>query len=343
MATKGKKPAFRDHAPALRTVLASGRLVDACKVILVYGSSEYLLNHTVDTVRRAAVKAGFASQTLEAPSLNEATMTSLTSQASLFEPASFYLLRRVETAKNLAKLLRMIGKPEGLANRLCLIHQGEAPAAALLTELARLEGRVVPCFDPWPNELPEAVQQIAGALGLKLAADAVQLLIEINGTDLVKHRNELAKLDFLIADRSTPLTAEVVAPHLGLLREDDTRQLEQLLLQKQGAKAHALSTSLLARGEKPLSLLAILTSHCRHSLRIGSALASGQPVENAVRFLPSFVVKTYAQHLGRSFDRKRYAEALEICAKTDVLLKSTPISEELLIGRVIDVLVAPRP
>jgi DNA polymerase-3 subunit delta len=340
MAAKGKRPSYRDHAPALKALVPGGKLAADAKVIFLCGPSEYLLNFSIERLRKAATKSGMTAQTLEAASLNEANLSALTSQASLFEPSALYVLRRVEQAKSLGKVLKQIPKADALANHLLLVNQGEGPLAPLRAELDRLGARWVPCFEPWANELPEAVQAIADAHGLKLQADAVQLLIDANGLDLVKHRNEIAKLAFLIPEATTPLTAAMIAPHLGMLREDDAFQLDRLLLQKQGAKAQALASGLLARGEKGLGLVSILAGHCRNSLKIGAALADGKSFDQLAGLvrLPPFIIKNYAQSLGRSMDPRPYTKALQLCQEADRLMKSSPVREELILSQIIETL-----
>lgn len=337
---KGKRPGYRDHAPALKAVLAHGKLAADAKVVCIFGTSEYLLNHSIERVRKAATRSGMTTQTLEAATLTDVSWPALTSQASLFEPASLYVLRRAEQAKNLPKLLKSVTKSDALANHLVLVVQGEGPGGPLKTELDRLKAVAIPCFEPWPSEMPEAVQAIADALGVRLAHDAVQFLIDANGQDLVKHRNELQKIAFLIPGSESALTAAQVAPHLGMLREDDAFQLDRLLLQKQGAKAQALVSGLLARGEKGLGLLAILAGHCRNSLKLGTALAEGKSPDQLVGLvrLPPFVIKSYAQALGRSMDPRPYARALSLCQDADRQMKSSSVSEELILSQIVEVL-----
>lgn len=337
---KGKRPSYREHAPALKVLVPGGKLASDAKVVCVYGSSEYLLNHSVEKLRKGALKAGMSYQSLEAAQLDETTLTALTSQASLFEPATLYVLRRVEQAKNLAKLLKLVDSGASLANHLVLVLLGEGPQTGLKSELDRLKSKVVPCFEPWPSEMPEAVQAIADSLGLRFAADAVQLLVDAHGNDLVKHRNEIQKLAFLLPNAERSLTAGEIAPHLGMLREDDAFQLDKLLLQRQGAKAQALVSGLLSRGEKGLGLVSILAGHCRNCLKLGAALADGKTPDQLTGLvrLPPFIIKNYAQSLGRSMDPKPYAKALLLCQDADRLMKSTPVREELLLSQIIEAL-----
>lgn len=349
MSRSVKRAAFREYVAALQKELGEGpELPPQATVLMVYGSSEYLLGRTLDLIRKRATAGGMPQATMEASAVTEAVVTQIAGQSSLFDPASLYVLRRVEQAKSLPKLLKNV-PATGSANRLVLVYRGDSPPAPLRTELTRLKCRMIPCFEPWPNEVPQVVGLISqdlGAKNFKLKADAVNLLMELNGADLGKHANELAKLSLLFKDAAAPLGASDIAPHLGMLRDDDAFQLDRLLLQKDFAKAQALVTNLFARGEKGIALLGILAGHCRNVLKITDAQARGVPgpeLAGVVR-LPPFILKTYTQHLGSGANRVetgRYARALALCQETDKLLKSSSTPDELLIVRVIDALATP--
>lgn len=342
-----KRAAFRDHLSALQKELGDGPdLPKQASIVVLYGSSEYLLGRTLDLIRKRATQCEMPQLAMDASTISDALITQIAGQSSLFDPATLYVLRRVEQARSLPKLLKGI-PATGCANRLVLVYRGDTPPAPLKAELTRLKAKLIPCFEPWPNELAQVTTFIAQDLGLKLKPDAVNLLIELNGAELSKHANELAKLSLLFkgaADNGTPLTAGDIAPHLGMLRDDDAFQLDRLLLQKDFAKAQALATSLVARGEKGLALLGILAGHCRNVLKITDAQSRGVPTAelgNVVR-LPPFILKTYTQHLGNGgasrADTRRYSQTLALCQETDRLLKSSSTPEDLLISRVIDAL-----
>ncbi len=337
-----RKVSFRDHLAAIKDLRSNGA---AWPVVCVVGTSDFLAQRTVDILRQQAEATGAHCSSLEAVSLQETTVVSLGSQSSLFEPATLYVLRRCEQAKEkLPKLLHQLPPPTQLANRLCLVYRGESLPAALRTELDRLGAKQIGCFDPWPNELSQVLEHIASDHELALQADASELLLQTHGTDLAKLNNEIAKLRWIIApapgDASAPrrpLAAATIAPHLGLLREDDAFTLDRLLLQRKWPQAQALSTALLARGEKALALLGIVAGHCRHALLVSEALARGVPqhdVGTAVRLSPT-TLKAYLQAFGRSTDTRPYLQALHLCQETDVRLKSGRIDEGLLIGRII--------
>ena len=346
MAVKGvKRAAYKDHAAALRAV-AHGRSWDgASRLMMVYGSCDLLLSESLRLLRDKALATGAAITSLEAPTLTENSLLALAQQTSLFEPATFYVLRRTESAKNLPKVLARLKSQDQLANQLCFVFQGDALPAPLAKEFHRLKAHQVPCFAPWPNEVPLVLTALADGLGLKLNQDGMQLLLQAHGDDLVKHANELRKVALILGPEGCrePLSARILAPHLEMLREDDAQQLDYLLLQHDWAKAQALVTALLTRGEKALALLAILASHCRNAIRIAEAQARGQSaagLASATRLSP-FVIKTYLPYMAKNRDIKRFVLALGLCQTADLQFKSRPIAEALILARVIDVLARP--
>ncbi len=343
LATFPKKPVFRDWQAAAGTIGQGERLTAAKGFVCIYGTSEFLLNHTVALARRhAADTLGLAVTGLEAPTLNPGTFNNLLGQASLFDPATAYVIRRAEQLKSLGTLLKAVKGKDPTPNLLLFVHKGEGPLAAAKTELERLGAGVVPCFDPYDNEVPLLARQLAKARGINLAGAAAELLLDSTGTDLGRLDNELQKLGLIFADRAgkgVEISAAEVAPHLGMLREDDAFQLDRLLLARQTAKAHALAGSLLRRGDKGLALVGILASHCRNALRcidlMGRGVSPGE-LPSALR-LPPFIAKNYAQAL-RGADPRRYARGLSRCQEADVFLKTSRLSEDLCLAYVLEAL-----
>ncbi|MCX6105270.1 MAG: DNA polymerase III subunit delta [Proteobacteria bacterium] len=333
-----KHGSFRDHVAAIKPLLSGKSLSTSPRLIVLYGTSDLLLNETARVLREQAVACHAATTNLEATAINEATLTAMTQQASLFEPASFYLVRRSEAAKSLAKILGSLGDVEFSSNHLCFVYQGDSIAAALKTALTKLKAVFVPCFVPWPNEIPQVIGSLAEQIGLKLLPEAVPLLISANGDDLAKNHNELRRLHCLFGSNAGPLGAAEISPHLGLLRENESVQLERLLIQKQWAKAYALSANLIARGEKALPLVALLANHCRTVLKLTAANERGvspQALATAAN-VPPFVVKTYQPYLSRMTNPLPYEKALVLCQEADHLLKSERFSEDLVVTRIID-------
>lgn len=335
---RAAKGSFQDYAKLCKELTASDQ-----PYVCLYGSSECLLELALETIRKKVASLSTAITTIEGAQLSEASFETIMGQPALFEGATMYVVRRAEQSKVLPKILKTLAPPKGVGHRLLLVWSGGEPSASVLKEMKRLGTLMVPCLDPWPNEIPQVLQTFASSLGIKLDPSAVQLLIEANGTDLIKHRHELNKISLLNPNHSGSLGRREIAPFLGLLRQDDAYQLDRLLTQRLWAHAHALTDALLARGEKALGLIAILSNHCRNVIRIQTALENGCSPANLSKEirLPPFILKTYLPMAGR-IDLPRYVQALKLCHDADLTLKSTSIAESILVAQIIEALSGPR-
>jgi len=336
-----KHGAFRDHLDAVKAALSASASSGQGRLILVYGSCDALLGEAVAKLRDSAVEAGAVVTSCEANQINEASLTSMLQQGSLFDPISFYLIRRCEAAKNLQRSLSVISSLDQSVNSLCLVYHGENPPAPLKALLTERKATLVPCYQPWPNEVPQAICYFADGLKLKLTSDGVQALLSANGDDLAINLNELRRLKCLFGDNDKALNAGDLAPHLGGMRVDEANQLERLLLARQWAKAQALSSQLLHRGEKALQILAIVANHIRVTLKLQDAYSKGiksPPSLAQAAQVSSFVVKNYLPLVQRVSNPAPYRTALSLCHQADVSLKSSRSDEDLVVASIIDAL-----
>lgn len=341
-APKSKKNTYQDY------VAAMGRLSEAAKsgalpgVILLHGPSDFLIGKTIKVLKEHWRGQG-ELQILEAPELDEQKFASLAGQKSLFDPAGLFIIRRLEQAKNAAKWLKFASADNSGGSHFCFVQQGGVLAAGLKGEFARLKTLEIPCVEPWPNELAPLVQGMARKLSLNLQNEAVALILEAVGNDLVKIENELTRLSLIFAETPSDQTldARTIAPLLGMLREDFVFELDNLLISRQYGKAHALLTALLHRGESALALLGILARHCRLALRLHDLQRNGRPLNpRDISFelrLPLQVAKGYTQYVAKT-TAKTFAASLVLCQEMDQKLKSSGINEELLLGQVLETL-----
>lgn len=341
-----KRAAYQEHASAMTKLLGAPAL-PSCTVII--GASEFLRAEARRKIIAKARQGGATVISQEANEVNDSSLAAFSGQTSLFEPESLLVLNRCEAAKNLPKHLKVLpaGAVGATGAKLCCLSAADAPTVALRGELERLNAVFIPCHEPWPEDLSGIIKAQCAELGLTLAPDAVQLLIQALGTDLIKHANELRRIALLFptsADGRAPtLSTRDLRPVLGMLREDEALQLGDLLLKQEWAKGQALLTHLLDRGESALAILGMLAAHCRRCLRTLEALDAGvSPAElSQILRLPPFVAKSYSQRLrgsAASTLRPRLRQALSLCRDADTRFKSSAIGEDLLLGQIIDAL-----
>src|SRR5690606_14997964 len=105
-------------------------------------------------------------------------------QASLFDPVQAYVLKRADQNKSLTKLLDEIPSAKAMACHLILVSAMDKVLVGIGKSLERLNASFVPCYEPWPSDMPQLAQKMAAAKGVNLAHDAVAALMEAAGTDL---------------------------------------------------------------------------------------------------------------------------------------------------------------
>jgi DNA polymerase III delta subunit len=262
-------------------------------------------------------------------------------QGSLFDPVNLYIIKRCESAKNIVKSISYVKTLGQSSNSLCFIYFGESPPAPLKSIFVEQKAALIPCYQPWPNETPQVVRYFAHSVNLKLTKDGAQALLAANGDDLALNLNELRRLKCIFGDEPRALDSGDLAPHLNGMRSDEAAQLERLLLQQQWAKAQALSSQLLKRGERALPILAILTSHIRTTLKVLDSFSKGHknPASLAqTAQVPPFVIKNYLPLVQRVKSPASYQTALAECHQADVLLKSRRCHEDLVLACIIDAL-----
>jgi len=331
---KGKKPGFADYITALKQ-FKSNKILGEHNIFIIYGKSPWLAQEAVQTIRHSARRCGFAISGLEPKELTESKLTDIFGQSSLFEASTLYIVNKADQAKLLLAKLA-ISDITQLSNKLVLVLSADRIPASLAKLSAGHSVVEIPCFPPWPNEMAKAVASLAGIDGLNIDNSGIQVILETIGNDLQKIKNELTRISQHQESGGKALTRDQIAPFLGAMKEEDIYQLDKYLLEKKWHLATSLLFQLIERGEKPLSVLAMLANHCRNVLNVCDGISKGfTPLEigNRTR-LPTFIMKTYLQS-ARSVHVPAYAKALSTCHHADRTFKSSAIDEKLVLGQIV--------
>ncbi len=337
---------FLSSLQKLRVSLARDEVGFGC----IYGSSEVLIEAAIKEVKQSFSDLGFQTTSIEASQWVQSQ--DLLSQVSLFDPLNLYIVIRCETIrswpqwfkKNLpddkSRQQKTVPSVEiSKSNKVLFVFTSDRLLEGVQKELTALEAPLIPCFDPWPNDFPTLIRDLASKLQVQLTSDAIEALIEANGYDLIKLRNELSKLSLIFSNSTSPLTRSMIATHLGMLRSEDSFKMDRLLAERSWASAQSLILSLLDDGEKPLAILGIISYHCRNTLLVESARQSGlNPTQiQKMTGLTPMAIKTY---LGASTRPKvsHYTLALKKCREADFAMKSSNLQGDLLLTQIIETL-----
>ncbi len=298
---------YNDYIAALKNITSATSCDGIPKLMVIHGSSEFLRMRAMTAIKSTWGKLDPNDlQNMEGSTIDHPGFRSLWSQTSLFEPESVYLLRRCDKLTKLGAWLKDIKISAAIKNHI-ILEFGEKIPAEITRQTARLHAVMLPCEEPTtPLECGKIVSTLAKREGITLQDDAIKLLLDSAGLDLGKLDNEIRKLALIFHDRKEPITAAEVAPVAGHLREDHVFELFGLLRNRQRARAQLLIDQLLDRGEKAIALVGILSRFARET-------AARQP--------------------------QRGLLGLRLCADADIRLKSSPMPDALVLGRIVDALV----
>ena len=157
---------------------------------------------------------------------------------------------------------------------------GRIRSTKLLQKHAEI--REFAAIPPWKTDLLEKrVQQVAQELGVKLAADAVELLAGSVGNDMRQLHTELEKLSLFADTKGTRINAAAVTA-LVTATTQNSLQLAAAIRQGETGRAIALVADLFGRNEPALRVVATLVGQFRTWLWIKVMQEAGERDERAI-------------------------------------------------------------
>lgn len=312
----------------------------------IFGSSEVLIESAISEVKQSLSNLGYQTTYIEASQWVQSG--DILNQVNLFDPLNLYIINRCENVRSWPQWFKK-NTQEGNAlhtskTKVLMTFNSERLLEPVQKELLSLKTALLPCFDPWPNEFPKLIRDLATKYQLHLTADAIETLIEANGYEPTKLKNEISKLSLIFAKStsSAPLTRSMISTHLGMLRSEDSFKMDRLLVERSWASAQSMMLGLLDEGEKPISLLGMISYHCRSTLIVETARLEGlnRDLTQKLSGLSSMALNTYANARSKP-NISRYSRALKKCRTADFMMKSGRIREDLLLSDIIDTLSGP--
>ncbi|MEM9000341.1 MAG: DNA polymerase III subunit delta [Bacteroidota bacterium] len=88
----------------------------------------------------------------------------------------------------------------------------------------------------YENQVVEWIRKVLNGKGYKIGPKACFLLVEFLGNDLGKINNELEKL-LLVIPKETPITADLVAQHIGISKDYNNFELKKSIGERDFSKA----------------------------------------------------------------------------------------------------------
>jgi len=238
-------------------------------VVLLHGPEPFLIEEALAGLTRVVCSdPGLLAMSREVLEAREAGAEGIVRAAETLPwgtPRRLVVARGVETlgAKQAEPLVEYLRAPNpatvlalAVSQSLASSHwlRSAVPAAAAV-EIPELAGRALAGW----------LRSRASAEGLELADDAAQLLIAMVGDDPAALVGEMGKAALAGGPENRRVGTAEVRAVVGEHRSHEVFELTRAVERRDGAAALLLLERLLAAGEEPLRILAILSGQSRHA------------------------------------------------------------------------------
>ena len=263
-------------------------------LLVVYGECAYLRKRKVDAYIQHA-RAVTRLTTVD-------DFTSLCHQSDLFAAETLYI---ITTTDEMCDLWQYICE-HGASNALIFNYPCKNLSKKLLQMCTKANAVITHCPTPKPYTYRKLLASMCQEKGLKLDTVGQQTLLRVCGNNLDFLHNETDKLALLFGKQN--IGSNDIAPHLGILREDDVFLLTDLLLRRKYNQAQIAIEKFMRRGMHALQLLGLV----------------------------AYFLRNKQQKTRQSASAANVMRLLKVCQQADISLKTSATSAKLTMFDVIE-------
>ncbi|MBS4176275.1 DNA polymerase III subunit delta [Bacillus sp. FJAT-49731] len=191
-----------------------------------------------------------------------------------------------------------------------------------ITKLLKKNAEIIEGKKLSEPELKVWIREQAAVNKVQIDEMAIELLLTLVGSDLMKLHTELEKLSLYVSE-SKRIDEEIVEKLTSRSFEQNIFDLVDKVVQRKMDEAFRIYYDLRKQNEEPIKILALLSSQFRLIYQVKELLKRGygqQQIAGMVKVHP-FRVKL-ASGQSRSFTEKGLGEIINLLAKTDEQLKT---------------------
>ncbi len=295
-------------------------------LILLYGQESYFIEEGLQAIRNAVVLPEDRDFNLTQFQGRDFQALDIIEQARTFPVFS---ARRLVIVKNVHDA--SAGQLEGLLSYLedpvpetvLLLTAEKIDARRKFYQVLKKTGTVIEFKKIYENQLPSFVRELAKSFDVTLTEGALKLFCKRVGTNLAGVQGELEKLVGYLGERDLA-DEEDVAAIVSDTRIESIFDLTDALGQGDRSTALMLLDRLLAEGQAPLMVLAMMTRHFRQMWKIRELVAQKVPQSELPKRVGAspYFLKGLMQQANR-FENRHYCHVFSQFLATDLALKSS--------------------
>lgn len=307
----------------LQNIIQAGSLPG---LILLYGPESYFIEEGLKLIRDAVVDAGSRDFNLTQYQGRDIKPGEVVEQARtfpVFAERRLVIVKNVQeaSADQLEGLLAYLEDP--VPETVLLLTAEKIDARRKFYQILKKSGKAIEFKKIYENQLPSFVREQAKSLNVTLTGEGLKLFCKRVGTNLVEVQGELEKLAGYLGERDIADEKDVAAI-VSDTRIESIFDLTDAIGEGDISSALHLMDRLLAEGQAPLMVLAMMTRHFRQMWKVRELVAQNVPQSEfpkRVGVSPYFLKGLMQQ--ARRFDNQQYRLVFNQLLATDLALKSS--------------------
>jgi DNA polymerase III subunit delta len=307
----------------LQNILQAGTVPG---LILLYGQESFFVEKGMLAVRDAVVTPENRDFNLTQFYGKDFVPNDVVEQARtfpVFAERRLVMIKNIHEsrAEQLETLLDYVEDP--VPETVLLLTAEKIDARRKIFQLFKKNGVSIEFKKIYENQLPSFVRDLAKSSNLSLTAGALKLFCKRVGTNLAEVQGEMEKLVGYLGERDLADEADVAAI-VSDTRIESIFDLTDAMGRGDRSTALTLLDRLLAEGQAPLMILAMMTRHFRQMWKISELVSQKVPQSELPRRVGAspYFLKGLMQQANR-FDHRQYRQVFNRFLETDLALKSS--------------------
>ena len=304
----------------------------AHSLVLAFGEEAYLMNESVDLIKRKVVNEGASDFNYDQFFAGDNKVSQV---RDAVETLPVMAERRLVIFKDVHKL------KEADWVQLMPVLESPIESCVLVLTADKIDKRkkyykkvnehgiALELKKPYDNQIPMWIDYIAFQNDLQLSRDATSMVHQTVGSHLSDVNNELKKLKQYMGDKKEA-DVEDVLKVVSRTRVDSVFHLTDAIGRRDRAAALVCLANLLDHGQSEIGTLALIARHIRilADIKLGMTSGLSTPQLSSKVGVPQFFLKQYL-HQAKSWEDAKIFKTMEVLQKTDKALKSSPVSSHI--------------
>lgn len=182
---------------------------------------------------------------------------------------------------------------------------------------------------PYDREFPQWVKYICKKYSLKINDDAIALLMQIVGPNLLEIKNEVIKLGQYVG-KGNVISAGDVMHVASRIKLQNVFDLTDAIGKSDQARALMCLADLLENGQNEVSIVSMVHRHIRllRQTKVGEQQGFSGRDLSSFAGVPYFFLKEYTSQ-SRMWTERKIEKTYKVLCDTDRALKSSPVSSHI--------------